>query len=300
MKPLHAWSFQSTSFQALQRALPGLRLPVPDAWLDGLDYLGLLSQPGIKQSYLLGTVRDAHAWIYFPVAIAVKWPLGLLALAGLTKWARWRDLARRPLSIEDVTLLAFCVVVVLGCVAANLDYGIRYLFPMMPFVCVWVASAVTPSGAARSRAVLAGGLAVLVAIESAWALPYPLTFFNAVAGGPGRGDRIVNDSNVDWGQGLVALKRELDRRGIGRVHLAYHGTVDPALYGIDYSIYLGEAPGPESDWLAVSSYFLVGLPARLTTARGMSEQAVSYDLGSMRVRQPEARPANCIYLFRIR
>jgi hypothetical protein len=63
---------------------------------------------------------------------------------------------------------------------------------------------------------------------------------------------------------------------------------------------MGQSLGTESDWLAVSSYFLVGLPARLTTMKGMSEQAVSYDMGPLRTRPPDARPGNCMYLFRIR
>jgi hypothetical protein len=54
------------------------------------------------------------------------------------------------------------------------------------------------------------------------------------------------------------LRSELKRRGITRIHLAYHGTTDPAIYGIDYIPYLGGLPGPESDWIAVSSYYFVG------------------------------------------
>jgi hypothetical protein len=161
---------------------------------------------------------------------------------------------------------------------------------------VWIGDLAREPKARRWAMILIAA----IALESARALPYPLSFFNAFAGGPGRGDRIVNDSNVDWGQGLVALKRELDRRGIRTVHLAVHGTVDPALYGIDYAIYAGGDLGTESDWLAVSSYFLVGLPARLTTFRGMSEQPVTYDFEALRARVPEARPAGCMYLFRIR
>jgi hypothetical protein len=32
------------------------------------------------------------------------------------------------------------------------------------------------------------------------ASPWQFSFFNAFAGGPGGGYRIVNDSNVDWGR----------------------------------------------------------------------------------------------------
>jgi len=301
LRPFAAWSFQSDAFHALQKAAPWLRLPLPDAWLQGIDYVGLLSQPGLKKSYLLGQVRDHHSWFYFPVAMMVKWPLGLIALAAAKKWTRARELGRRPLALEETTLLVFCAVVLLSCMTANLDYGIRYALPILPFLCVWVADLVGPPGARpRRRSGWAIGLIALVALESARALPYPLTFFNTLAGGPGRGDRIVNDSNVDWGQGLVALHRDLDRLGIRKVHLAYHGTVDPALYGIDYAIYVGGAPGPESDWIAVSSYFLVGLPARLTTMKGMSDQFVSIDFSMLRGREPVARPGDCMYLYRLR
>ena len=76
--------------------------------------------------------------------------------------------------------------------------------------------------------------------------------------------------------------------------------MDPALYGIDYEIYAGGGLGTQSDWPAVSSYFLVGLPARLTTMRGMSDDVVRYDLSPFAARPPVTRPANCMYLYRIR
>jgi len=195
-------------------------------------------------------------------------------------------------------MLVAMTVVLLSCMLSNLDYGVRYALPLLPFLCVWIAGLLAGQGIRRLGLVLA--LVAAIALESARALPYPLAFFNTLAGGPGRGDRIVNDSNVDWGQGLVALRRDMQRLGIRKVHLAYHGTVDPAIYGIDYEIFTGGDLGPESDWLAVSSYFFVGLPARLTTFRGMSEQPIAYDLSVLRNRDPAARPAGCMYLFRIR
>ncbi|HET9325987.1 MAG TPA: hypothetical protein VFQ05_04375, partial [Candidatus Eisenbacteria bacterium] len=260
--------------------------------------LSLLSQPGAKESFLLGQVRDRHSLLYFPVAIAVKWPLGLLALGAIQKWSRWRERRTRPWGLEEVALLAAMTVVLLSCMLSNLDYGVRYALPMLPFLCVWCSDRATANGGRRLAIVIA--LIAAIALETARALPYPLAFFNTLAGGPGGGDRIVNDSNVDWGQGLVALRRDLDRLGIRKVHLAYHGTVDPALYGVDYEIFAGGNPGPESDWLAVSSYFMVGLSSRLTTRLGMSEQPVKYDLAALHGQSPVARPAGCMYLYRLR
>ena len=302
-RPLSGVELHSATFLGIQRALPWLRLPLPDAWLAGVDYLSYLSEPGRKASYLMGQVRTEHAWWYFPVAIAVKWPLGLLALTLWRALAAFRDRAGSRAAVREAALLA-PVVVTLGVgMLTSLDFGVRYLFPMIPFLCVGIArlaSSRRPFITSARSAALAGALVMLVALESAGAMPHPLAFFNRLGGGPGRGDRIVNDSNVDWGQGLVALKEEMRRRGIAKVHLLYHGTTDPALYGIDYTLYTGARPGPESDWFAVSSYFLVGLPARLTTGQSMSQESVRFDLGVLKRRPPTARPAGSMYLFKLR
>ncbi|MBM3278014.1 MAG: hypothetical protein FJY95_08025 [Candidatus Handelsmanbacteria bacterium] len=64
--------------------------------------------------------------------------------------------------------------------------------------------------------------------------PDHLAFFNELVGGPDQRYHYLVDSNLDWGQDLKGLKEYLDERGIGRVKLSYFGTVDPALYGLEY------------------------------------------------------------------
>ena len=130
--------------------------------------------------------------------------------------------------------------------------------------------------------------------------PWHLSFYNALAGGPARGQWIVNDSNVDWGQGLIALRDELHRRGIGRIHLTYHGTTDPSVYGLDYVPFRGGEIGPVSDWLAVSSYYFVGLSQRMTTREGRSKNPWKIDFRPLWNREPDAMPGGCMLLFRMR
>src|SRR5262249_35100495 len=91
--PLSRWTFESTSLQSFAARWPGLRLPLPDDYLRGLDYLSFLSQPGQRPTYLLGQVRWDRVWLYFPLALLFKWPVGfLLALAA--RAIQW--LARPP------------------------------------------------------------------------------------------------------------------------------------------------------------------------------------------------------------
>jgi hypothetical protein len=285
---------------ALAHRWPALRVPLPAGYVRGLDYLSYLAQPGLKTSYFLGRMTDAHDWRYFPVAIAVKWPLGLLGLVALG--IAWRLRQRAVRLDRELALLIPAAAVLLTAMSANLDFGIRYVLPMLPLLCVWASAPAAEEKRKRGMGAWAGAAVLLVALEGAEsvrALPYPLSFFNLAAGGPGRGDRIVNDSNVDWGQGLIALKDEMRARGISRVLLTYHGTEDPAIYGIDYEPYLGGAFDPTVSWFAVSSYFRVGLPARLFLHDGYTDLR-RFDTTALDRREPDARPAGCMYLYQLR
>ncbi len=53
-------------------------------------------------------------------------------------------------------------------------------------------------------------------------------------GGPAKTHEILADSNVDWGQGLVAMKQYIDRHQIKNCWFAYFGQliVDVSYYGI--------------------------------------------------------------------
>jgi hypothetical protein len=190
------------------------------------------------------------------------------------------------------------VVLVMALFFTRYNFGIRYLLPLLPLACVWCSGVLAPEvGLRLRRAVVACG--VLIAVETTFAAPWFLSFYNWPAGGPGGGDRLVNDSNVDWGQGLIALRDEMSKRGIRRIYLSYHGTADPAAYGIDSVPYLGGPIGDESDWIAVSSYYFVGLGQRMMTQHGRTS-SMRIDFRPLWGRIPDARPARCMYLFRLR
>jgi hypothetical protein len=302
-EPLSAWTFDSRPFQSLRAALPWLPVPLPDAFVGGFDRQLVESGPGVTPTYLFGTIRDDAPWYYFPVALLFKWPVALL-LAILARLA-----TRGRASLRGRVDEAFVLAPALGYLAvamfvSNLAIGVRYVLPMLPFVCVWCGglAAAPRSGVATpfrrmAGARLAPALALVLAVETAFTAPWYLSFFNALAGGADRGARIVNDSNVDWGQGLIALRDELRRRGIARIHLAYHGTTDPAVYGIDYLPYLGGRPGEESEWLAVSRYYDAGLSQRMMTRAGRT-QPVRFDFSALPL-QPVATPGRAILLYRL-
>src|SRR5262249_62162465 len=47
-----------------------------------------------------------------------------------------------------------------------------------------------------------------------------------------RAHELLTDSNLDWGQGLIALRTYQRRHPNERISLAYFGSVDPDQYGV--------------------------------------------------------------------
>src|SRR5688572_33242559 len=83
----------------------------------------------------------------------------------------------------------------------------------------------------------------MYALALASVYPHTLTFFNVLVGGPRHGSEYLTDSNVDWGQGLKALKAWMTRHEVPRVNLAYFGSADPTYYGITYTELPAATPG---------------------------------------------------------
>jgi hypothetical protein len=78
-------------------------------------------------------------------------------------------------------------------------------------------------------------------------------------GGTRCGPLWLEDSNVDWGQGLKQLKTWLDRNAKGRtVKLAYFGSVRPEDYGIRAEELSGsrQAGTPAPGLYAVSAHLI--------------------------------------------
>jgi len=217
LAPMRNWPFASASFKALQLLLPDLRLPLPDLWLLGMDHQVSDSQAGATPTYLLGRIMLHAVWYYFPLAFVFKWPLGFLAAL----------FARAPLALVSRrrhrgTILAIPVVLHLGSgmFFLSLNAGVRYMFPIIPFLCIWLGGLIAPRvldslrGQGRLWPRVGLALVLLQAVETGFVAPWYLSFFNWPSGGPGGGYRLVNDSNVDWGQGLIALRDEMRKRGI--------------------------------------------------------------------------------------
>lgn len=203
---------------------------LPESYLYGVADIATL---GTLPTVIFGKYYPAAQWFYFPAVFIVKSTLAFLVFCCLLPLsaALWGKQFRR-----EMFFLVIPIAIYLGvAMFAGIDYGVRHLLPVYPFLIVLV------SFAAWNLAVRGRALTVLVAVlvfchaaSSVHAFPNYIPYANELWGGPAKTHEILADSNVDWGQGLVAMQQYIGRRHITNCWFAYFGSliVDISYYGI--------------------------------------------------------------------
>jgi hypothetical protein len=278
---------QLKEFQFISRALGGreahetpgnrfadswlgeLPVPVPSNYLAGIDVQRYDFEKK-KWSYLRGEQKLGGWWYYYLYAMAVKMPVGTLALIAFAFVASTTRLgravrsqpagvrhARRPPFLDDFILLAPGLVV-LTLVSSQTGFSryLRYVVPAFPFLYIWACQVVrlpragdhgsrdTRSGRRLSNwfsiptMKIAGSAVCLLGMiaSSLSVYPHSLSYFNEIAGGPANGPAHLLDANIDWGQDLLELKRWYNAHPEARpLYLAWFGFVDPKLSGMEFT-----------------------------------------------------------------
>ena len=203
---------------------------MPEAYLYGFVDVLNISDPG-QPPFLLGTLYSHGKWFYFPVTFLIKSTLGFLALLGIVLFAvPWR---KEGLLRQFIYLTVPSAVILAVSLTSGLNIGYRHVFPMVGFLCVLIGG-----GAAYllvQRRVWAWVMILLVVahiVSSLRAYPNYLPYSNEAWGGPSQTYRYLTDANVDWGNGVLQLKRYLAQKNIQDCWLAYDGAVDLDYYGI--------------------------------------------------------------------
>src|SRR5207237_9253706 len=115
--------------------------------------------------------------------------------------------------------------------ASRINLGVRYVLPLYPMLAM-----IAGIGAASlfvTRSIKSWILLTLLMIGQLGvsAINYPdyLPYFNVFAGA--EPERLLVDSDLDWGQDINRVATELQARGIGRVFAALQGSADLSRHG---------------------------------------------------------------------
>ena len=145
-QPLSSLTFQSDFFEILA-SIPGLNaipLPVPQHYLEGIDFQKQISETGFT-SFLLGEKYFRGVWYYYPVCFLLKMPIPFMILIVMGAWELFRR--KRVVHFERlftvVPALLFFVFLVYPITS---NAGFRYAMPVIPFLAVLAGAALRTRG----------------------------------------------------------------------------------------------------------------------------------------------------------
>uniref|UniRef100_Q01VC4 Glycosyl transferase, family 39 n=1 Tax=Solibacter usitatus (strain Ellin6076) TaxID=234267 RepID=Q01VC4_SOLUE len=182
-----------------------LTVPAPELF-DGIRFAMYHTSKG-HAAYFMGEVRNTGWWYFFPVLLAVKTPLGWLALAIFGLAVAWGRRVRLAYWLP----VAFSLGVLVPAMFSHVNIGLRHILPIFASLAILAAIGLARLLERGYTAKWAGPLAVAllawIAISGIAHHPDYLSYFNELAGD--RPERIVVDSDLDWGQNIVRLSRRL-------------------------------------------------------------------------------------------
>ena len=170
-------------------------------------------------AYLFGQLSQWGWWYFFPVVLAIKTPLALAILAIIGAVVAFRE-RNRP----AVECLMAAAAIVLVSMASNVNIGVRHVLPVYLLISVLAGFAVVRLWKRRTWIIAA--LCFWMIAGSVAAHPDYLADFNLLA--MGKPERIVADSDLDWGQDLHRATLLLRERGVREAWLAYEGSGQPS------------------------------------------------------------------------
>ncbi len=185
------------------------------------------------------------------------------------------------LNFSEFSLASFIILYWGYSMRSPLNIGMRHLMPTIPLIfilaaVVWqkwimrwhfgaIGSSFMDSAAAIARSFVMATMkyAILIALlawlllETFFAAPYFLSYFNEFGGGIWGGYHFVVDSNYDWGQDLIRLQSWVNANPqVDTIAVDYFGGGNPQYYigskEVNWSSSMGNPADHGIHWLAVS------------------------------------------------
>jgi predicted membrane-bound dolichyl-phosphate-mannose-protein mannosyltransferase len=254
--------------------------------------------------YFLGGVSNQASPWYFPVVFMLKETIPFLfLLVGTTLYSMYciaknfyeeKIVGKKKLGvylgeslkrkIDQYVGVFFILFYSFVSITGNLNIGFRHLFPILPFLYMFIAKVVFDIIKRQKDTVtqqisytLLGIFTFMIIMIPFLSYPSYVSYFNGAFGGHANGYIYVTDSNYDWGQDLKRLKKFVDTHNrctggqstpkddcslttglppIDKLRIDYFGGATPEYYFGDMMIPWHAYTTPEPGWYAVSIGFM--------------------------------------------
>lgn len=181
-------------------------LPFPELF-SGIEAVRAHNAAG-HPTYLLGAQSNSGFWFYYPIALFFKSPIALMVPATIGAVKAWT--AR---SYRLMVPLGFAAGLLLFASTSRINIGTRHVLPVFVFMAIVGAAGLVQLLQSSKSWQPKAGLALLawLVIASAWIHPDYIAYFNELAGH--EPEKIVVDSDLDWGQDVKRAGRRLQELG---------------------------------------------------------------------------------------
>lgn len=185
--------------------------------------------------FLLGHATVGYLPLLYPITVFLKWPPIVLLLFGCSLFLFATGRVKLPPGWSVLAVFPLAVLVL--AMSSRIASGERHLLPAYPFVLLFASATwhYARSKALAKRAPMVIAVLVLaVAANAADVLRYApdyLSYFTPFVR-PTESYRLLSFSDLDWGQGLAALKKYQVEHPGEELHIAIVGITKPEVYGI--------------------------------------------------------------------
>ncbi|MFA6524723.1 MAG: glycosyltransferase family 39 protein [Patescibacteria group bacterium] len=224
-------------------------------------------------SYLHGEYSNFGFWNYFPTTFLIKTPIPMIMVLVLGFFAFLSPLYKKKgiTQIKNSTLnlipskylraklhsklllgrfisfyrnvpFTYWLIILtpllyfLWAMTSKINIGHRHVLVIYPFLILLSARIITKLFSSKRiwLKFFAAGLVIWYVASSILIYPNFLSYFNESIGGPKNGAKFVTDSNLDWGQDVIKLKKYLDDNKITEYYFTYFGSLWTSYYGIPF------------------------------------------------------------------
>jgi len=240
-------------------------------------------------SYLMGHFSKTGFRSFYLIALLVKTPLPLLifGVAGIVfmLWQlcshQWRQrwIYAAP-AVAFVVLLVFCIFY------SHINIGVRHVFVLYPLMCIAAAALMVRLWERFNTVPVRSALVAAILLQvSTLVSSYPdyLPYFNILAGD--HPEKILIDSDLDWGQDLQRLEQRLNELHVTKFGFVYRGSADVIGERLP-GVWMVQPFNPATGWIAASIF------ARDTVSQGEA-------FGWLKQYQPVERIGKSIDLYYI-
>ena len=297
---------------------------------------------GGNTAYFLGEVSASGWWYYFPVVFVLKEPAPSLILIFLAfilgLWLIIKNIFKNPrlssifshlydylgTHFAEFSMISFVILYWLYSLSSPLNIGFRHILPTLPFIYILTAGGLKKWLAGKAiveanfwkklltsltnilklsfKGVFISVLLVWFLLETLFAAPYFLPYFNQFGGGTDNGYKYVTDSNYDWGQDLKRLVNWVNDNKIDKIAVDYFGGGNPRYYLDGKAEYWWSSRGNPSEegikWLAISINNLQSAKGRLHPGQLRNPEDEYQWLKNPY--QPDSRAGKSIFIYRLK